>query len=65
VASFDSFKRRDTEEARQFWDAVERNRQLVAAWPDWMKRGSVGESLVRELDKGLLTPLAEAPAPQK
>jgi hypothetical protein len=46
-----SFKKMDTEASRQFWESLERNRRVVATWPDWMRRGSVGEALVREWDE--------------
>ncbi|NPC78637.1 hypothetical protein HPC49_10320 [Pyxidicoccus fallax] len=46
-----SIKRTDTEASRQFWESLERNRRVIATWPDWMRRGSVGESLVREWDE--------------
>jgi hypothetical protein len=45
-----SIKRKDTEASRQFWESLERNHRVVATWPDWMRRGSVGETLVREWD---------------
>lgn len=45
-----SFKKMDTEENRRFWEFLERNKKVVDSWPEWMRRGSVGESLVRELD---------------
>ncbi len=46
-----SIKRMDTEASRQFWESLERNHRVVATWPDWMRRGSVGETLVREWDQ--------------
>jgi hypothetical protein len=45
-----SFKKMDTEENRRFWEFLERNKKVVDSWPEWMRRGSVGELLVRELD---------------
>ncbi len=62
-----SFKKMDTEENRRFWESLDRNHRFIATWPDWMKRGSVGEALVREWDEPepLETPKAEPEEPSR
>ncbi|MGE6763708.1 hypothetical protein ACQKGO_37200 [Corallococcus interemptor] len=60
-------RRLDTEEARKFWESLERNHRVVAKWPDWMRRGSVGETLSREweeLPTTLIPPDEESPSGQ-
>ncbi|MDC0712047.1 hypothetical protein POL68_26500 [Stigmatella sp. ncwal1] len=41
-------KNGDSNEKAQFRESLERNRQKMEGWPEWMRRGSVGEQLVRE-----------------
>ncbi|ADO68012.1 hypothetical protein [Stigmatella aurantiaca] len=37
-----------TDEKTQFRESLERNRRKMENWPEWMRRGSVGEQIVRE-----------------
>lgn len=43
-----NIRRMDSEESRRFWEALELARAVVASWPTWLQRWSIGEQAERE-----------------